>query len=72
MRLFFNYCHLNSYSDSDVKFGIGWYRHFKGHKWFGFSITLYLLTRMITINYVSNYKEYDKRINHRKYIKDKK
>lgn len=70
MRIWFEKCHLDSYfDDSNVKVGIGWYRHHKGHKWFGFSIHFYLYRWVVVFNYVDNYVEYDKKINYRKYKK---
>lgn len=63
MRIFFNHNTLDSYhNDSCVKFGIGWYRHHKSHKWFGITIELYLLYWVVSGNFVSNYKEYRKRM----------
>jgi hypothetical protein len=65
MKLWFGYCKLYSDDWGDVKFGIGWYRHSKNHKWFGFTVALYLLYWRVQANFVDNYKEYDKRINYR-------
>lgn len=74
MKIWVESCSLKGYlTDGDVKFGIGWYRHSKNHKWFGFTVHFYLLYWLISVNFVNNYKEYDKRINsytHKK--KDKK
>ena len=59
----------NFFTDSSVKLGIGWYRHFKGHKWFGLTFEIYLFKWVLFINYVSNWQEYDKKVNYRKYKK---
>jgi hypothetical protein len=70
VKIFFNYCDLNGYMDySGVKFGIGWYRHNKDMKWWGLTIEGYLLFWVVQCTFVSNWKEYDKRINHWKYRK---
>ena len=69
MKLWFDYCQIFDNDDSNVKFGIGWYRHAKTHKWWGLTIELYLLRWKVLINYVSNYAEYDKKINYRHYKK---
>jgi hypothetical protein len=68
MKIFFSQCDLRSYmyGDSNVKLGIGWYRHHKDHKWFGLTVEFYLLFWMVNVNFVSNWKEYDKRINRRR------
>lgn len=72
MKIWFEHCRLDGYfEDCDVKFGIGWYRHHKDHKWFGFTIHFYLLHWVVVANYVNNWAEYDKKINYRKY-RDKK
>ena len=72
MKIFFSCCDLKSYFyDEGVKFGIGWYKHHKGHKWKGFTFQLYLYFWLVCINYVNNWAEYDKKINYRKYKKDK-
>ena len=72
MKIWFEYCGLNGYlSDdaADVKFGIGWYKHSENHKWRGLTIQLYLFPWLVSINFVNNWVEYDKRIN-RKYDPD--
>lgn len=72
MKIFFDNCRLDGYfEDSDVKFGIGWYRHHKDNKWRGWTFQVYFWPWLVNINYVSNWVEYDKKINYRKY-KDKK
>lgn len=72
MRIFFNYCHLDGYiEDSNVKLGIGWYKHHKGHKYFGFTLEFYLFIWLFQFNYVDNWIEYDKKINRRFRKKDK-
>lgn len=65
MKIWFEYCGLEGYmmDAPEVKFGIGWYKHSKDHKWKGFTIQLYLSPWLVSINFVSNWKEYDKRIN---------
>lgn len=75
MKILFDYCHLNLkdsdgilYNDwGDVKFGIGWLRHSKRNKWFGFDLVLHFYPWRITITFVDNWKEYDKKINSWKY-----
>ena len=68
MKLWFDWnCNDNTYSDSNVKLGIGWYRHHKDHKWWGLSVEIYLFSRYIAIHYVSDYDAYDRKINRRKY-----
>jgi hypothetical protein len=73
MKFWFDQCNLKAYMDGDsqVKLGIGWYRHHKNHKWFGFTIQFYLYFILLNFTYVDNYAEYDKKINYRKY-KEKK
>jgi hypothetical protein len=71
MKLFFEYGHIYREVDGDTKLGIGWYRHHKDHKWFGFTIIFYGLFRRVDVNFVSNYREYDKKINYWKYRKKK-
>ena len=67
MKIWFDCCDLDYFfTDSNVKLGIGWYRHFKGHKWWGATIEIYLIRKIVFINFVSNWKEYDKRMNFRK------
>lgn len=67
MKIFFSYCSLPGYiEDSNVKFGIGWYKHYKGHKWWGFTIEFYCYFWLFQANYVSNWIEYDKRLNYYK------
>ena len=67
MKIWFETCHLDGYfEDSSVKFGIGWYHHHKDHKWKGFTVQFYGFGRVLCMNCVDNYKEYDKRINYRK------
>lgn len=70
MKIFFNHCTLdNFFTDSSVKLGIGWYRHFKDYKWWGLTFEFYLLKWVVTVTYVSNWHEYDKKVNYRKYRK---
>lgn len=71
MKLWFEYCNLESYlsGDSGPKFGFGWYRHHKHHKWFGITFQVFIYFLLFQVNFVDNYKEYDKRINYRKYRK---
>jgi hypothetical protein len=66
MKLWFDYCNLSGYmiDDSNVKFGIGWYRHSKDHKWFGLTIQFYMLYWLVNIHFVDNYAEYDKKVNY--------
>jgi hypothetical protein len=66
MKLFFGYCDLRGFfDDNNVKLGIGWYRHSKDHEWWGLTVEFYLIKWYVNCNFVSNYKEYDKRINYR-------
>ena len=67
MKIIFNYCHLLNNNDDwgDVKLGIGWFRHYKEAKWFGFDIVFYLLFWRVNVTYVSNKVEYYKKINYR-------
>ena len=67
MKLLFDYCQLISDDWGDVKLGIGWYRHAKAHKWFGFDIVFYLIRWRVSLTFVSNWIEYDKKINRWKY-----
>lgn len=71
MKIFFDWCHIFK-GDYDVKFGINWYKHHRDHKWKGFTITIYLLFWLVSVNFVDNYEEYDKRINRHRYRKLKK
>jgi hypothetical protein len=68
MKIWFEHCNQKYYldDDSDVKFGIGWYRHSPLHKWRGISIHLYLYFVMISIHMVDNYDEYRKRMNYKR------
>jgi hypothetical protein len=67
MKLWFSCCNLKSYlTDDNVKFGLGWYRHHKDHKWFGFSVQFYLYFWLIDFHFVDNWQEYDKKINHKR------
>lgn len=67
MKIWTDKCDLKSYfsGDSEVKFGIGWYRHSKDHKWWGLTIQFYMYFYLLQIHFVSNYTEYDKRMNYR-------
>lgn len=66
MKLWFDYCLLDIFfDDSNVKFGIGWYKHHKKHKWKGLTIEFYLYKRIVFLNWVSNWAEYDNKINRR-------
>lgn len=70
MKLWFEQCPLEYlHEDSNVKFGIGWYRHHRRLKWWGVTVEFYVFKWMISANYVSNWQEYDKKINWRKYKK---
>lgn len=69
MKLWFDYCKLYDLEDNNVKFGIGWYRHHKGHRWWGLTIELYGFGHKFLVHYVDNWAEYDKRINSYKYRK---
>ena len=66
MKIWFSHCRLSDYTEENVKFGIGWYGHHRDYKWRGFSVHLYLLYFLVTVNIVDNYKEYDKRMNHKR------
>ena len=71
MKIWLSTCDLDCYfEDSNVKFGIGWFRHHKNHKWFGFTFHIYLLYWLVSINYVDNYKEYDKKIHYKRTKKE--
>lgn len=64
MKIFFGHCQLDRFfDDSNVKLGIGWCKHHKSHKWFGFTVYFYLVRWLAHVNYVSDWKEYDKKIN---------
>lgn len=64
MKLWFENCSSDYlHEDSNVKFGVGWYRHSKKHKWWGITVELYLFKHVVMVNYVSNWYEYDKKIN---------
>jgi hypothetical protein len=70
MKIWFSHCDLdNFFTDASVKLGIGWYRHYKGHKWWGATVEIYLIKWVVMVNYVSNWNEYDKKVNYRKYQK---
>ena len=63
MKVWLSNCDLNSYlDDSNVKFGIGWYKHHRSHKWKGLTIEFYLYKWILMVNMVDNYAEYQKRI----------
>jgi len=66
MKILFDYCSLKHYTDGDteVKFGIGWYKHHKSNKWWGFTIQFYFMPWLFNVTYVDNWKEYDKKINY--------
>ncbi len=67
MKLLFNYCDLRGFMDgaADVKLGVGWYKHHKDHKWWGFTLEFYLLFCYVNFTYVSDYKAYKKRMSYR-------
>lgn len=68
MKLLFDYYSLqHEFKDTNVKFGIGWYRHHTNHPWFGFSVQFYLYFWVFHITYVDNFKAYDERVNYRKH-----
>ncbi len=70
MKLLFDRCNLQSYfDDSNVRLGMGWYRHSKDHKWWGITVEFYLLYWMITATFVNDFDAYDRKINYRKYKK---
>jgi len=70
MKILFNCCVLDYYFDGcNVKFGIGWYRHSKKHKWWGLTVEFYLFKWIVIATYVSNRQEYDKKINYRRHKK---
>jgi len=70
MKLLFDHNQMCDYfEDSNIKFGIGWYRHHKDHPWFGFSLEFYLLYWMFSVTFVSDFDAYDRKINYRKYRK---
>lgn len=67
MKIWVEKCVLGYYlADCDVKFGIGWYRHHKDHKWKGLTISFYCCYWLLNIHFVSNYKEYVNRMNYRR------
>jgi len=68
MKLLFSQYPLNDYfDDSNVKLGIGWYRHSPLNKWWGFTIEFYLIWKYVSITFVSDYEAYDHKINYWKY-----
>jgi len=74
MKIWFDYCDLNSYfTDTDVKLGIGWYKHHPSNKWRGLTVHFYALNWMVSLNYVNDYKAYKKRMDFRysDYLKKK-
>lgn len=66
MKIWFDW-NDNTYSDCNIKLGIGWFRHHEGYNWWGLTVEIYLIKRSMTITYVDNYNEYDRKINYRKY-----
>lgn len=68
MKIWADKCSLQHYlsGDCDVKFGVGWYRHHKDHKWRGLTISFYCYYWLLNIHLVSNYKEYSKKVNCRR------
>jgi hypothetical protein len=71
MKIWFDYCSMEHFHDDfyNIKLGIGWYRHAKTHKWWGFTVEFYFFKWVVFVNYVSNWNEYDKKVNYRKYKK---
>ncbi len=67
MRILFNHCRIFDDEWGDTKLGIGWFRHYKTAKWFGFDLIFYLLFWRVNFTFVSNWLEYDKKVNYRKY-----
>lgn len=68
MKIWFDYCGLDGYmmNDSHVKLGVGWYKHYNMHPWKGWTVQFYLYKWLVNLNWVSNWAEYDKRINGRR------
>lgn len=71
MKIWFGHCKMCYDYDNDVKLGIGWFVHHKDHKWKGITFIFYLIFYRVDVTCVDNFKEYDKKINYRKY-RDKK
>lgn len=66
MRLLASHCKTYDGDDwGDVKFGLGWFRHHKNHKWFGFTIAFYCFNNRLSLTFVGNHEEYYKKINYR-------
>jgi hypothetical protein len=69
MKLFFDSGSLKDYlfgTGESIKFGLGWYRHHKSYKYFGITFQFYLYFWLVNMTFVSDYNEYDKRINRRR------
>jgi hypothetical protein len=66
MKVLFNHCRLINDDWGDTKLGIGWFKHHPDLKWKGFDLVFYLLFWRVNVTYVSNWKEYDKKINYRR------
>lgn len=71
MKIWFDYNYIYEDPDFDMKLGIGWYKHHHSFKWKGLTVKFYLFFWLISVTFVSNWNEYDKKVNYRKY-RDKK
>ncbi len=66
MKAWFSHCQLyGCCDDSNLKFGVGWYRHYKDYPWFGFTIEFYLYRWLVQFHFVDNWKEYNNHLNKR-------
>lgn len=66
MRAWFDCNILDFYfDDSNVKFGIGWFRHSKNHPYKGITIEFYLFKYLVHLTIVNNIVEYDNTMNRR-------
>ena len=65
MRILFDYFYPQYMEDNHTKFGIGWYRHHREHKWFGLTVDFYLPFIGFNVTFVSDIVAYNKRMNFR-------
>lgn len=62
MKAWFEYYHGYEDPDSNTKLGIGWYEHYRKHKWKGLTIQFYFYFGLLQFTIVDNYLEYCKRM----------